>query len=99
MSQHLVGYVINLARQPERLEKFYRQAPARFFQTVSAVDRKNLELLDLNLVFDLASCERKIHRLATAGGDWLHAFAYALLEKNRPKSTTKPDGFCLSRRR
>lgn len=67
MSQHLVGYVINLARQPERLEKFYRQAPAQFFQTVSAVDRKNLELLDLNLVFDLASCERQIHRFATAG--------------------------------
>ena len=67
MSQHLVGYVINLVRQPERLEKFYRQAPAQFFQTVSAVDRKNLELLDLNLVFDLASCERQIHRFATAG--------------------------------
>lgn len=61
------GYVINLNRHPERLFQFYQQPDAKFFQRMPAVDKKILDLIDLESVFNCNRLKTRIFRDVTAG--------------------------------
>ena len=51
MLEQTKGYVINLNRSPERLRKFFSQTSANLFTRMPAVDKKLLELFDLEIFF------------------------------------------------
>lgn len=62
------GYVINLDRRPDRLNKFNQHLDAKFFKRLPAVDRKLLELIgDLNLFFNTDLLKEQIGRNVTMG--------------------------------
>ncbi|OOR99745.1 hypothetical protein B0187_02755 [Haemophilus paracuniculus] len=64
----LQGYVINLDRHPQRLEKFNQHPDAKFFQRISAVDKFDLEKVgDQRLLFNTQFFEKLIHRKITFG--------------------------------
>lgn len=63
----LTGYVINLDREPGRLQKFLSQTEASFFQRMPAVDKKLIELFDLDNFFDTARFLEIDRRSITAG--------------------------------
>lgn len=49
LNKQTKGYVINLNRSPERLRKFFSQTSANLFTRMLAVDKKLLELFDLEI--------------------------------------------------
>lgn len=62
------GYVINLDRQPERLNQFYKQSGSEIFERVPAVDRKVLELIgDKEFFFDTSTFSQFVPRGVTMG--------------------------------
>ncbi|MGX2955861.1 glycosyltransferase family 25 protein [Ursidibacter arcticus] len=63
----LKSYVINLDRQPERLHSFYQNSSAKSFLRLPAVDKKVLELIKPNFLFNLTKIENKINRPITLG--------------------------------
>lgn len=64
----LQGYVINLDRHPQRLEKFNQHPDAKYFQRVRAVDKLDLEKVgDLSFLFDIEQSRKFIYRTLTSG--------------------------------
>lgn len=64
------AYVINLNYRTDRLQEFYQQQDAHYFQRVPAIDKAMLNLSvygQLNYVFDTARCKQLIGREVTAG--------------------------------
>lgn len=90
------GYVINLDRQPERLEHFYAQPGSKIFQKVSAVDRKVLDLIgNKEFFFDVATFTRMIPRGPTMGEiacTLSHIKCWQLIAMD---DTIEEDDFCL----
>ena len=66
-NKQIKGYVINLNRSPERLRKFFSQASANLFTRMPAVDKKLLELFDLEIFFNIAQCESLLGQKITSG--------------------------------
>ena len=79
MLEQTKGYVINLNRSPERLRKFFSQTSANLFTRMPAVDKKLLELFDLEIFFNTSLCESLMGRKVTS---CLYPFPYCVLESN-----------------
>ena len=67
MLEQIKGYVINLNRSPDRLKSFFSQTSANLFTRMPAVDKKLLELFDLEIFFNTSLCENLMGREVTSG--------------------------------
>lgn len=62
------GYVINLNRHPQRLQRFLAHSDAKYFERIPAIDKKVLDLLDApELLFNIEKIKSIIGREITLG--------------------------------